>query len=232
MTHVTTQAIILKRTDFEEAARIITLLTPDHGKLKAMARGVRKTKSKLAGGIELFSVSDVSYIVGRGEICTLTSTRLVKYYANIVTQLERANAGYDAIKIINKSTEDHPEPAYFNLLRDTFVALDNLQIPPELTGLWFRAQLLKLAGHTPNLNTDDKGEKLQAGTKYDFDFDAMGFQANGNHSYSFNSDHIKFLRLLFSHHQPVALQKVQGTDKLIAAAQPLIQSMLQTYVRI
>ena len=50
-----TKAIVLRRTDYGEADRILQLLTPS-GKRSVIARGVRKEKSKLAGGIELFSV--------------------------------------------------------------------------------------------------------------------------------------------------------------------------------
>ena len=53
-----TQAVVLRRTNYGEADRILQLLTPD-GRRSVMARGVRKEKSKLAGGIELFAVSDV-----------------------------------------------------------------------------------------------------------------------------------------------------------------------------
>ena len=54
-----TQAIILRRTNYGESDRILTLLTPE-GKFSVLARGARKEKSRLAGGIELFSVSDVT----------------------------------------------------------------------------------------------------------------------------------------------------------------------------
>src|SRR5256885_8858328 len=103
-----TQAIILNRTDYGEADRIISFLTPDHGKLKAIAKGVRKSKSKLAGGIELFSVSEVSFIIGRSEINTIISTRLVKHYGNIVKDLDRTGAAYEFIKSLNKATEEQP----------------------------------------------------------------------------------------------------------------------------
>jgi DNA repair protein RecO (recombination protein O) len=66
-----TNGIILARTNYGEADRIITFLTPDHGKVKVIAKAVRKSKSKLAGGIELFSISQISFIIGRGEINTL-----------------------------------------------------------------------------------------------------------------------------------------------------------------
>ncbi|MDB5181251.1 MAG: repair protein RecO, partial [Candidatus Saccharibacteria bacterium] len=113
MKQITTTAIILSRTDFGEADRILTLLTPDHGKLRLIAKGVRRIKSKLAGGIELFSVSDIVYIKGRGDIGTLISTRLIRHYGKIVSDVTRTMLGYDLIKMLNKATEDEPEDDYF-----------------------------------------------------------------------------------------------------------------------
>ena len=120
MNQLTTQGIILSRTDFGEADKIITLLTPDHGKLRLMARGVRRAKSKLAGGVELFSVSDITYIKGRGEIGTLISARLITHYGRIVRDVTRTMLGYELIKQLNKVTEDEPEAEYFTLLEQTF----------------------------------------------------------------------------------------------------------------
>src|SRR5262245_10052748 len=123
MKQLVTEAIILSRTDYGEADRILTLLTPDQGKLRVLAKGVRRVKSKLAGGIELFSISTIIFIRGRGEIGTLISTRLVKHYAHIVADLDRTMAGYELIKEINKVTEDEPGPEYFMLLRQVFEVL-------------------------------------------------------------------------------------------------------------
>jgi DNA repair protein RecO (recombination protein O) len=155
-----TQAIILNRTDYGEADRIITFLTPDHGKVRAIAKGVRRSTSKLSGGIELFSVSDLSFIIGKSEINTLRSSRLVNYYANIVKDLGRTNAGYTFIKKLDKATEDEPEAAYFYHLQEAFESLDDSDINLGLIELWFDAQLLRLAGHTPNLRTDNKAQSL------------------------------------------------------------------------
>ncbi|MEK7561678.1 MAG: DNA repair protein RecO, partial [Patescibacteria group bacterium] len=80
MNRYITKGIVLSRTDYGEADRILSFLTIDHGKVRAIAKGVRKSKSKLAGGIELFSVSDLTLIIGRGELNTLISTRLVRHY--------------------------------------------------------------------------------------------------------------------------------------------------------
>ena len=223
-----TTGIVLARTDYGEADRILTILTPDRGKLKAIAKGVRKSKSKMAGGIELFSVSEVSFIVGRSEIDTLISTRLVNHFGDIVKDLDRTASAYEAIKTINKATEEQPEEAYFNLLADTLKALDDKDIKLELVNVWFAAQLLKLAGHSPNLKTEKSGEKLVAGKMYDFDYDAMAFRPGE----AFSSDDIKFLRLLFTGNQPKTLQKVRNCARLSAKLQPLVRTSLQAFVRL
>src|SRR6185503_9222549 len=123
-----TKCIILSRTDYGEADRIITFLTPDQGKVKAIAKGVRKSKSKLAGGIELFCISDISFIPAKREIGTVVSTRLIDHYGEIVKDIDRTNAGYSFIKKLDKATEDAAETDYFSLLEESFNALDDSSI--------------------------------------------------------------------------------------------------------
>ena len=228
MNSINTQGIVLSRTDYAEADRILTFLTPDQGKVSAIAKGVRKQKSKLAGGIELFSVSDISYIIGRKEISTLISTRLVKHYCDIVKDMDRTNAAYEAMKMINKATEDKPETEYFNLLRTALESLNDAAIDLGLINAWLAAQLLRLAGHTPNLRTQGDGQKLQTGQSYDFNFDNMNFEPGE----AFSSDQIKFLRLLFSENQPAVLQRVKGSARLANHLQGTLRMMLQNFVRL
>lgn len=225
-----TQAIILNRTDYGEADRIISFLTPDHGKLRAIAKGVRKSKSKLAGGLELFSVSDISFIPAKREVGTVVSTRLIKHYGEIVRHLDRTDAGYGFIKKLDKATEDAAEAAYFHLLDRAFAAMDDPAIDLELIKMWYDAQLLRLAGHTPNLRTDSAGNNLRTDDTFDFSFETMTFQPSKDGR--FTPDHVKFLRLLFSGNQPQALAKVGGADSLTQTAEPLVQSMLQAHIRL
>jgi DNA repair protein RecO (recombination protein O) len=151
MKTIVTTGVVLSRTDFGEADRILHFLTPDNGKITGIAKGVRKSKSKLAGGIELFSVSELSFIVGKSEIYTIISARLVKHYDNIVKELERTNTAYEIIRMLNKATEDNPEASYYQLLVQSLEALDDLELNPKITDLWFKMQIIKLAGHSPNL---------------------------------------------------------------------------------
>jgi DNA repair protein RecO len=227
---ILTKGIILIRTDFGEADRIITVLTPDHGKLRLMAKGVRKVKSKLAGGIELFSVSDITYIAGKREIGTLISSRLEAHYGNIINDIDRVQLGYELIKTLNKATEDQPEAEYFELLNNAFAALDNPAVKSELISLWFHAQLLKEAGHTPNLKTDTNHQPLDEKQKYNIDLEAMTFSPHDKGR--FDAAQIKLLRLAFSSHDALTLSQVTGLEKLIPPVGRLIQAMLATHIRI
>ncbi len=220
MKHLTTQAIVLNRTNFGESGRIITFLTPEQGKLRVMARGVRKVKSKLAGGIELFSVSDISYLIGRGEIYTLTSSRLIKHFGDIVKDSDRTQAAYDFIKQIDKNTADNPEPAYFELLADAFEGLDDHAINLDLICVWFGAQLIKLAGHTPNLRTDSAGQPLDQVKKYSFDYQAMCFKPGR----TFDANAIKFLRLCFAV-SPKQLKNIRSGESYVKPSLNLVQAL-------
>lgn len=230
MKRIQTRGIVLSRTDYGEADRILTVLTPDHGKLRLMARGVRKAKAKLAGSVELFSTADITFIEGRGEIGTLISARLVKHYGGIVRHLDRTQLGYELIKMLNRATEDHPEPEYYGLLEQAFAVLDDSDINIGLVDTWFQAQLLRLGGHPPNLRTDTEGRQLAAGGHYNFDFEAMALApaARGK----FSASHIKVLRLLFGGHPPGELVKVQGLDKLLSVLAPTVRAMLTDHIRI
>lgn len=229
MRQLVTQAIILRRTDYGEADRILSLLTPDHGKLRLMAKGVRRVKSKLAGGIELFSTSNVTFIQGRGDMGTLISARLIRHYGGVVKDIHRTMLGYDLIKMLDKATEDEPEPEYFQLLNQAFEALDDAAIDTKLIRLWFMMQILRLSGHTPNLHTDAAGNALDSQARYHFSFEDMAFMVAPQGLTTAN--HIKYLRLGFAGHQPKALSQVQGSDALAEQLLPMVQAMLQDHVR-
>lgn len=231
MNQLATTAIVLSRTDYGEADRILTVLTPDYGKLRLMARGVRRVKSKLAGGIELFSISNITFIYGRGEIGTLISTRLIRHFGSIINDIQRVQMGYELIKLLNKVTEDNAEPEYFTLLGQAFQALDDRDGISDVTvQTWFYAQLLRLSGHTPNLRTDTAGKPLAADAAYHFDYDTMAFAPDP--AGGFTAGHIKYLRIMLSANPPKVLQQVRGQAELLAATRPIIQTLLNTFVRI
>lgn len=227
--HIVTQAIVLSRTDFQEADRILTVLTPDHGKLRVIAKGVRRPKSKLAGGIELFSINDLTILPGRSEIQTLVSSRLVTHYADIVKDIQRTMLGYELIKKINRVTEDAAEAEYFELLQQVFVGLNDAELSKEMLELWFSMQLLNQAGHMPNLKTDTEGKALSVNEKYLFDFDEMSFRQQKGGPYGAN--HIKLLRLGHGIDDILVMKQVTETSKFASPVLLLAQNMLKQNIR-
>lgn len=229
MKQLVARAIVLSRTDFGEADRIITLLTPDKGKVRLIARGVRRAKSKIAGGIELFSISDITYMSGKGDLGTMISARLDIHYGNIVKDITRVQLGYELIKQLHRITEDEPEADYFDLLHQAFAGLDG-DLEVDVIRLWFLAQLLRLSGSSPDLATDTDGQALQADTLYNFDFDGMAFAMHP--AARFSAAHIKVLRLLFNMPDLAVLRQVRGIAALLPDIAPLLDTMRQTYLRV
>jgi DNA repair protein RecO (recombination protein O) len=218
--------IILRRIDYGEADRIITFLTRDFGKTRAMAKGVRRQKSKLAGGIELFSVSELHFIKGKGDIDTLISTRLLRHYGHIVTDLKRTEAAYDMLKAINKALEDNAGSEYFVILNESLAALDTKAIPLILGELSFKMRMLQGLGHVPQFSVDSKGKALDENAQYEFDYETVSFIAKRDAS--FNKNHLKVLKLL-AHNTPQAMSAVQGIGDYSMQLAPLIRGLFMQY---
>lgn len=227
---IRTNGIVLSRVDYGEADRIITFLTDDAGKLTLIAKGVRRSKSKLAGAVELFSVSELVYVQGRGTMGTLISARLIRHYGRIVQDVNRTMLGYELIKLLSKSIEDAAERTYYDLLEHTLRALDAPEVPLPLVRAWFSAQLLRLAGHTPNLMTSVEGGKLQPDVRYDFDFEAVAFREREEGGFGVNE--IKFLRLLFTDTTVMALSSVGQAAMYAETVDPFIVTLRHEHLRV
>lgn len=206
-----TLAIVLRRTDFGEADRIINLLTPG-GKVSAMARGVRKPKSKLAGGIEFFALNEIVLIEGKSEMRTLSSARMREFFGKILKDFERTEFAYQAIKTVSWLCEQIESDDFFEILLTVFRSLNNFEIDLSLTKKWFNLKIAEFSGDEINLESDKNGKPLQADLTYSFDFyDKVFVEDNEG---DFNANHIKFLRLMLSS-QPRIISKVKGNERIL-----------------
>lgn len=198
-----TRAIVLRRTNYGEADRILQLLTTE-GRRSVMARGVRREKSKLAGGIELFAISDIVLVEGKGDLGVLTSARLVHFYRHILEDYDRLQFGYLAIKLVARASETLDEADWFDLLAEVLAGLDALTIPLPLIETWFYIRYAVLMGHGLNLDYDTAGNKLSAEGEYRYDIGEQGFRsAVGG---EVHSEHIKLLRLIATKSLKVLVQ--------------------------
>jgi DNA repair protein RecO (recombination protein O) len=206
-----TQAIVLRRTNYGEADRILHLLTPD-GKRSVMARGVRREKSRLAGGIELFAICDVVIGEGKGELGILASSRLVHFYRHIMEDYSRMQFAYDAIKLVSKASEMVDEPEWYDVLVETLAGLDAHSINISMVQIWFYIHYSTLMGYELSLWHDVTGEKLSSDLRYRYDVTERGLRAVD--SGELTSDHIKLLRLV-STRSLKTLAQIGGIDAVL-----------------
>ena len=208
-----TRAIVLRRTNFGEADRILQLLTPD-GRRSVMARGVRKEKSKLAGGIELFAVTDVVIGEGRGELGVLTSAKLIQFYRHIMEDYDRLQFGYTAVKLVGRASETVDEPEWYELLTEVFMGLDVKTLPMALVETWFYIRYAGLLGHDLNLQLDIDGNKLEPDARYRYDVGDQGLRRAENGEIT--GEHVKLLRLIATKSLQVLIQ-IGGLQEIIPA---------------
>ncbi len=220
---IRTKAIVLRRTNYGEADRILQVLTPDYGKVSIMAKGVRREKSKLAGGIELFAICDITYVPGKGEIGTLTSAKLDTFFAHILTDYERLQFGYEMIKQVSKASEQVDDESFFRLLETGIESIGDPKIVLSITVTWFWLQLAILLGIGMNLSTDVNGMKLVEDSRYFFDEEAMAFSFSEQGDYT--TEHIKILRLI-SAQSPSVAANVKGITPLIERCRYLAERVI------
>lgn len=210
MRQQTSPAIVLRRTNYGEADRIVTFLTPI-GKISAIVKGVRRSKSKLAGGVELFCENTITFLQTRGDLHRIISSRLDTHWEGIIGDLPRMMFGYEAMKLLNHVIENEAEATYYELLRQTLEALADQATPREAIEVWFYIRLLKLQGHEPQLTHDHSGKALPPDSLYSFSVDDMAFFQS--ESGDFRPEHIKLLRLAIGHHVSV-MKQVSGAAQL------------------
>lgn len=197
-TSLTTRAIILRRTNYGEADRILTILTSEYGQQAVIARAVRREKSKLAGGIELFAVCELGLVrssTNTDGMWTLTSSRIVTFYDQIMTDYDRLQFGYETVRQIANLSNAIAAPELYQVLDDVLAALNNLSVDLRLVKTWFYLHLARLRGGELNLWTDSNGMKLVEDVNYSYDTveGVFVYVENGG---KFTTEVIKLLRLL------------------------------------
>ena len=207
------QAIVLRRTNYGEADRILHLL-PSAGRRNVIAKGVRREKSKLAGGIELFALCDVVVRRGRGELGILTSAQLQQFYRHILDSYERMQFGYEMLKLVNRASEQVDEPAWFSVAQQVLAQLNHVKVEQKLIETWFYLQYAGLLGDELNLRTDVAAHALSPDKTYMYDSTEKGLRPAEQGDLS--ADAVKLLRLIQA--KPLAnVAQIGGITEVISA---------------
>ncbi len=151
---VKTEGIILRSLRYGEADRILHLYTPTRGKVGAIAKGVRRTKSRFGGRLEPFFHLDLILHEGRSDLLTVTSAETVAAHARLRADgsaLDAAARASDAVSRLFDTQEPHP--AVFRLLANELGLIDDdpAAHATHANQLAFRLKLLLAAGLAPQL---------------------------------------------------------------------------------
>jgi DNA repair protein RecO (recombination protein O) len=142
--------IVLRRTDVRDSDRILTILTHSHGKVSALARGLRKPGAKLAAHVDLFAQAELSFATGYNlEILTGAVRTPAPHLGSSLESM--AYAGLLA-EIVDRTTEPAtPVPDLYDLLQSAFSALATSGPALRPTALWHLFRLLDWMGNAPLL---------------------------------------------------------------------------------
>ena len=103
------KAVVLGSYKFGEADRVVVLLTEEHGKVRAVAKGVRKTRSSIGARLEPMSHVDVSLRSGK-NLDTIAEVKLIHTHSALRTDFDRLNQGLSMLEAVNKLTPDREPP--------------------------------------------------------------------------------------------------------------------------
>ena len=208
-TDLKTEAIVLRRTNYGETDRILNVLTPE-GKISCLAKGVRKEKSKLAGGIELFTLSEITLHKSvKSDLQLLTSAKMKVFYSNLLSDYSRLELASKILKELNRITEQVDNDEFFSILEQSLEGLNN-GYDLRLVETWFNFNLDKARGEQINLLTDTDGDKLKENLNYVWDSTSEAFKKLPEGKVG--ADEIKIMRMILV--SPLALiSRIKGLEK-------------------
>ncbi len=146
-----TEGIVLREVLFDEADKLIDLLTKDHGLITAKAKGVRRAKSPLKSACQLLTYSEYTLFDYRGKL-TVQEAEPIEQFRRLKDQLELFGLGsYFAQAASVVAQEDAPNPELLSLLCNSLYALSKLGKPQLLVKSAFELRLACLAGFAPEI---------------------------------------------------------------------------------
>jgi len=155
-----TEAVVLRSFPYGEADRVLHLYTAASGRIGAMAKGVRRTKSRFGGRLEPFSHVELGLHRGRGELATITGASLVRSHDRIRSEGYRLQVGLVGLEaMLRLFTEEERNDRAFLALTRFLDALDEREPQPgrraalDPVVLSFQLKLLWLSGVLPHVTS-------------------------------------------------------------------------------
>ncbi len=149
--YLTIQGLVLRVTAYKDSDALLTLLTPNHGKLTVKARGLRRKNSPLVAPCQLLALGEFTLFEYRG-MYTINEAHAVELFTSLRKDLQKLSLGtYFAQAAELLCQEDLPNPELLSLVLNCLHALSKLDVPENLVKAVFELRGACLAGYTPDL---------------------------------------------------------------------------------
>jgi DNA repair protein RecO (recombination protein O) len=146
------QGVVLRSAKLGEADKIVTVMTQGAGKVRAVAKGIRKTHSRFGARLEPFTHVSLMLYRGRGSLDTISQAEILAPFLGVRSDLERIAAGETMLEAVDKVAEEHERNVRLFLLLVTGLrALDARPLDPAAVTESFLLKLLSLSGFHPSL---------------------------------------------------------------------------------
>lgn len=150
MNELRDDAVVLRTYKSGEADRVVVLWTRAHGKVRVLAKGARKTTSRLGGTLETLAYVNVDLVKTRGEFYIARHVAHREHLATLRGSYPRISAGYAVVEAVDAIPSDGvPDEAIFDLLTRVLATLDDESFEPALVPASFYLRLLALDGSEP-----------------------------------------------------------------------------------
>lgn len=147
------EVIVLRTHKLGEADRIVTMIGKSHGKIRAVAKGVRKTGSRIGSRLEPFNVSDVQFYEGKNLDTVQQVETITMLSGDIAADYDLYTTATAMVETADKLTDHDHSPAQYKLLLGGLKALATKAHAPELIIDSYILRALSIAGWTPELST-------------------------------------------------------------------------------
>lgn len=149
--HLTVKGLVLRVTDYNDRDALLTLLTPNHGKLTVKARGLRRKNSPLVAPCQLLAYGEFVLFEYRGQY-TINDACSLELFQELRQDLMQLSLGTYFAQVCDLvSQEDLPNPELLSLLLNCLHGLSKLRLPERKVKTVFELRAACLAGYTPDL---------------------------------------------------------------------------------
>lgn len=149
--YLTTKALVLRITDYNDKDSLLTLLTSDYGKITVKARGLRRKNSPLIAPCQLLAYGDFTLFEYRGQYA-VNEASVIELFQGIRKDLGKLSLGTYFAQVVDVlSQEDTPNSELLSLILNALYALDKLTKPELLVKSVFELRSASIAGYAPDL---------------------------------------------------------------------------------